>query len=132
MKLQLFGTALLLAVSPLLVQAASIVNVTLKDNAVLVDQSTIHAGPVTFNVSNAGLMPHEFVVLQTDAPQDQLPMNASGSKAKEKGMNKGEIEDIAAGQSASKEYTLAAGHYVLLCNMAGHYMLGMHIGLTVQ
>jgi uncharacterized cupredoxin-like copper-binding protein len=132
MKFQLFGAALLLAASPLLVQAGTIVNVTLKDNAVLVDQGTISAGPVTFNVINAGLLPHEFVVLQTDAAQDQLPMNASGSKVKEKGMNKGEIENIAAGTSASKEYTLAAAHYVLLCNMVGHYMMGMHVGLTVQ
>jgi uncharacterized cupredoxin-like copper-binding protein len=28
--------------------------------------------------------------------------------------------------------SLAPGHYVLICNIAGHYQLGMHTSLTVK
>ena len=131
MNLSTFTAGLLIAVASVTAQAATI-QVTLKDNAIQTDQPGAAAGPVTFVVANAGVMPHEFVVLKTDAPADQLPMNASGSKALEKNINMGEIENIAAGQSSSKDYKLAAGNYVLVCNMPGHYKMGMHTAFTVK
>jgi len=132
MKLYLIGASFLMAVTPLFAHAATTVHVTLTDNAVVIDQASVPAGEIKFVVDNAGVIPHEFVVLKTAAPHDQLPINASGTKVKEKGINQGEIENIEAGKSASKDYTLTAGNYVLVCNLTAHYKMGMHIGLIVN
>ena len=49
------------------------------------------AGKVTFSVQNSGSVPHEFVVLRTDAPAGQLPIKAG--RADEAG-NIGETGDL--------------------------------------
>ena len=43
-----------------------------------------------------------------------------------------EIEDIAVGATPTLTVDLAAGHYVLLCNIETHYAQGMHADLDVQ
>ena len=37
-----------------------------------------------------------------------------------------------AGETASDTFTLEAGEYVLICNIAGHYAGGMFTGFTVE
>jgi len=76
-------------------------------------------------------MEHSFEVLKTDLPQDQLPVDNASAKAKEDG-KVGEIKSIAAGKSASVTVDLTPGKYVFICNVAGHYQLGMHTGFTVE
>ena len=44
----------------------------------------------------------------------------------------GEIPSIPAGKSASVTVELTPGKYVFICNVAGHYGLGMHTGFTVE
>ena len=34
-------------------------------------------------------------------------------------------------ESSKKQTTLAAGHYVMVCNLPGHYLAGMHTSFTV-
>jgi uncharacterized cupredoxin-like copper-binding protein len=46
-------------------------------------------------------------------------------KADEHGLNLGEIEGIAPGKSGRITLTLKRGRYLLICNVAGHYQLGM-------
>ena len=53
------------------------------------------------------------------------------AKAKEDG-KVGEIPSIPAGKSAAVTIDLTAGKYVFICNVAGHYQLGMHTGFTVD
>ena len=44
----------------------------------------------------------------------------------------GEAEDIAPSTSADPlTLTLPAGHYVIICNLPGHYQQGMNVGLKV-
>ena len=54
--------------------AATTVQVTLHDNSVTADPSSVPAGDVQFVVSNAGTHNHEFVVIKTDLAPDALPV----------------------------------------------------------
>ncbi|MEO8272538.1 MAG: sulfocyanin-like copper-binding protein [Chloroflexota bacterium] len=91
-------------------------------------------GPVTFHITNSGTLLHEFVVLKTESMGDQLPIASGGGEIDEEAAGitvVDEVEDIAAGASADLDVTLEAGHYVVICNVAGHYQLGMHTDFTV-
>ncbi len=93
------------------------------------DTTTAPAGKVTFTVDNAGTMAHELVVLKTDTPAKSLPVK--NGLAVETG-NIGETGDMAAGTSKSFTVTMEKGHYVLLCNLPGHYQGGMYKDFTVS
>ena len=43
-----------------------------------------------------------------------------------------EVEDVKAGTTKQLTVDLTPGRYVLLCNLPGHYKLGMETGLTVS
>ena len=106
-----------------------VVGVTLKEFALTPTVTIAHAGPVTFAARNLGRTKHELVVVRTDRPPAALPI-ASG-QASEAGKI-GEIEQFAPGGVEAASFRLAPGRYVLLCNVPGHYRLGMRVGLTVQ
>ena len=55
----------------------------------------------------------------------------SGGRASEKGAVGG-VEDIAGGRSKKLSLNLSKGHYVLICNLPGHYAAGMRADLTVK
>ena len=57
--------------------------------------------------------------------------SVSGNKASEKG-SVSEVEDIAGGKSKKLTANLKAGHYVLICNLPGHYKGGMRSDFTVK
>jgi uncharacterized cupredoxin-like copper-binding protein len=90
--------------------------------------SSAPAGKVTFTVSNSGTVIHEFVVLKTKAKFNKLPVTKNRiSEAK----SVGEIGNIGKGKTKSKTFKLKAGKYVLVCNIAKHYQLGMRAPFTV-
>lgn len=91
--------------------------------------TNIPAGKVTFDVVNKGTMVHELVVLKTTTPGKDLKV--TNGTADETG-NIGETGDMAAGSSKKLTVTLAPGHYVVLCNLAGHYQGGMWKDITVS
>jgi len=90
--------------------------------------ATVKAGKVTFDAKNVGQVPHELVVIKTDKPAGDL---GTGSEVSEKG-SVGEIGDLTPGKSGSKTLDLKPGKYVLICNLPGHYMQGMHTAFTVN
>jgi uncharacterized cupredoxin-like copper-binding protein len=103
----------------------------LADSKITVNVPGVKAGKVKIGVRNVGTMEHSFEVLKTDLAPDKLPVDGASAKAKEDG-KVGEIKSIPAGKSAAVTIDLAPGKYVFLCNIAGHYQLGMHTGLTVE
>jgi uncharacterized cupredoxin-like copper-binding protein len=111
------------------------VGVAEKDFEISLDSSSAPAGEVKFTVANAGPSVHEFVVFKTDLPEDQLPTDSKGD-VDESGAGVthiDEIEDIAAGSTDSTlKVDLESGSYVLICNLPGHYGLGMHASFTVE
>jgi uncharacterized cupredoxin-like copper-binding protein len=89
---------------------------------------TRKGGKVTFDVENAGKIPHEFVVIKTNKKADAL---LKGDEADETG-NVGEIENIDPGGSKRLRLKLAPGHYALICNLPGHYMPGGKPGMLAD
>jgi len=103
----------------------------LADNKITVNVQSVKAGTIKIGVRNLGTMEHSFEVLKTDLPQDKLPVDGASAKAKEDG-KVGAIPSIPAGKSAALTVDLTPGKYVFICNIAGHYQLGMHTGFTVD
>ena len=110
---------------------ASAINAELVDWKINLDNATGKAGSITFSVSNKGANTHEFVVVQTDLAADKLPV--TGNLVDEAAFTPvDEIEDIEPNATPTLTVTLAAGHYVILCNIEEHYGKGMHADLTVK
>jgi uncharacterized cupredoxin-like copper-binding protein len=103
--------------------------VTLREFKVSPSPKSVTHGKVTFSVKNAGKMEHELFVIKTSKSASKLPL--SGSGASDKGAV-GEVEDIASGKSKKLTLNLKPGHYVLICNMPGHYKGGMRSDFTVK
>lgn len=120
---------------------ATMIDVTLQEFAVIPSADAAPAGDVTFKITNDGPEDiHEFVILQTDLGASALPTDADGA-VDEAGAGIvviDEVEDLALGASADLTVNLAAGNYVLLCNIfdetenEAHYKLGMRIDFTVN
>jgi uncharacterized cupredoxin-like copper-binding protein len=102
--------------------------VTLSEFNVAPKPAQVAHGAVSFNVSNAGNVEHEFVVVKTSKPASDL---LKGGRADETG-NVGEIGSVKPGQTKTLKLKLAAGHYALLCNLPGHYAAGQYADLNVQ
>ena len=116
------------AAAPAAGPSSSTIAVALTEMKVTPTPQTAPAGQVTFNVKNAGSLPHEMVVIKTNKPADQL---GTGSRVPETG-SVGETGDVAAGKSKTLKLKLAAGHYALICNIPGHYSAGMHADFNVK
>jgi uncharacterized cupredoxin-like copper-binding protein len=121
--------------------AGGTVNVTLQEWSVTPDKTEISAGSVTFEVSNTGPDDiHEFVVIKTDLAAGDLPVDSTGMVDEAGGGMEveGEIEDIAVDGSETLTLDLAAGSYVLICNIyddtekEAHYQEGMRAAFTVN
>ncbi|MEX2375173.1 MAG: plastocyanin/azurin family copper-binding protein [Dehalococcoidia bacterium] len=111
--------------------AESTVAATLNEWDIVVDVVTVPAGEVTFDVENAGAIPHELVVVRTDLAEDGLPV-ADGRVVESEIDIVGEVEEFAAGTTESGTFSLEAGSYVLICNIPAHYTQGMHTPFTVE
>ena len=110
---------------------ATTVDVGLVEFAVNPAQDTVDAGTLTFNVSNDGTEVHTFRVIKTDLAPDALPTAASR-------VDEGQVDVVAsipefnAGETEDVNVDLDAGSYVLICNVPGHYDLGMRAAFTVE
>ena len=106
-------------------------------------QSTVKAGNVTFKVINVGTIEHELIVLQTNTAFDKLPVDNAGDppapvttgadKVSEK-TNIGETGNPNLKTGDARIFVIKnmkPGKYVLVCNLARHYGLGMTTPLTV-
>jgi len=106
------------------------VAVTLSEYKIKPAVPRVAAGPVTFLVTNAGKIKHQFTIIRTDKPaaaalskhnpDDDIP----GAR--------GEISALAPG--ATKRLVvkdLKPGHYALVCALPGHYQAGMYADFTV-
>lgn len=111
---------------------ASTIATELTEWEIKLDSSTGKAGSLTFNVSNKGEKEHEFVVVKTDLKADKLPVTGDDEVDESAFEPVDEIEDIKAGATPSLTVDLKPGHYVLLCNLTGHYAKGMHADFDVK
>lgn len=93
------------------------------------DTTSVSAGSVTFKLSNKGTIQHEMVVLKTDEPINGLTVGADNKVSEDASV--GEVGEINAGASGTVTLDLKPGKYVLVCNIALHYGLGMRTAFTV-
>ncbi len=119
---------------------AGTIAVTLQEWAVVPASTSTAAGDVSFQITNTGPEDvHEFVVLKTDLDPGALPTDANGAVTESgEGIEViGEVEDVPVGETKELSVTLAAGKYVLLCNIydetekEAHYKLGMRTPFDV-
>ena len=111
----------------------TLVSVREQDFSIDVSPRTIPAGKVVFQAANRGPDAHELIVVRAQA--QALPLRSDGMTVNEEELRRatvGALEPGAAGSVRDLEVRLSPGRYVLLCNMAGHYMGGMHAVLTVR
>lgn len=91
------------------------------------------AGEVTFEVTNSGEKDHEFVVVQTDLAIGDLPFDEAEDEVIEDELTVvDEIENLTPGETKSLTVTLEPGNYALICNLEGHYRMGMRSAFTVN
>ncbi len=97
---------------------------------------TANAGEITFKVRNEGSGSHNLVIIRTDLVADALPFtNVNNSFVDEEaaGEKIGEIEEFRGGGAVEVgSFTLTPGRYGLICNLFGHYQIGMFAELTVE
>ena len=103
----------------------------LTDFKIASDHATVPPGRTVFAIRNHASMAHEVKVIKTDLDADKLPIDGAAAKAKEDG-KVGELLNISAGGSRKLVLDLVPGRYLLICNIAGHYQLGMRVSLEVK
>ena len=91
------------------------------------------AGQVTFTVHNDGGFPHDLLVIRTEQPPAELPIDQQRAAIDEAQVQvvgtTGVLDD---GQSATLLVGMAPGRYVLVCNVPTHYQSGMRTSFVVQ
>jgi uncharacterized cupredoxin-like copper-binding protein len=108
----------------------SVVNIQERDFHIGAPQH-VRAGSVTLRVHNSGPDRHELIVVHSDRA---LPIRPDGLTVNEEAVQHDEpglLEPAGAGAVRDLTVNLAPGRYVLFCNMAGHYLGGMHTTLVV-
>lgn len=108
---------------------------------VLASRSSVAAGTVSLRVTNTGALSHELVVLPR-APGQQpgsRPVDPDGTVSETGSLGEGSAtcgaghgDGIAPGAVGWLTVTLRPGRYELVCNLPGHYAMGMHTGLEVR
>jgi uncharacterized cupredoxin-like copper-binding protein len=109
------------------------IDVSLVEFAVEPSTETASAGSFTFNVSSDGAIFHNLRVIATDLDADGLPTDDDTFSVDEDELDVvASGEDLNPGEEETLTVELAAGSYVLICNIPTHYEAGMTIALTVE
>jgi uncharacterized cupredoxin-like copper-binding protein len=119
------------------------ITIILKDFSIDPHTNRAKAGRLTLEAVNEGRSLHELVILKTDLNPAALPRKEANPL---QGMGTqylvdeddpriqaiDEIEEFPSDTSQKKTVTLDPGHYVLFCNIPGHYDKGMHASLHIE
>jgi uncharacterized cupredoxin-like copper-binding protein len=102
--------------------------------------SAVPAGTVSFRVHNTGSLTHELVILPLPpAGSGTRPLRADGTVSERGSLGEasascaaGAGQGIAPGASGWVTLRLPPGRYELVCNLPGHYAMGMYTELDVR
>lgn len=109
------------------------VDVRLIEFAVEPSVDSVPAGAVTFNASSEGVIFHNFKVIATDLAPDALPVDDALFAVDEEQVDiVANTADLNPGEQETLTVELAAGSYVLICNVPTHYGAGMTVAFTVE
>jgi uncharacterized cupredoxin-like copper-binding protein len=113
--------------------SGSVVHVSLHDFKIDTSNSSSSTGDVVFQVENEAPVTHEFVVVRSDLPPDQLPIGPDGLSVDEDELRPvGEVGEVETATTEILAIHLDPGRYVFFCNLEGHYLGGMHGSLEVS
>ena len=93
----------------------------------------VRAGEFRLQVTNEGPDTHELLVVRLD--KARLPLRPDGLTVDEAALASSTavtLEGAERGERREAPVHLAPGRYVLFCNMAGHYLGGMHTVVSVR
>jgi uncharacterized cupredoxin-like copper-binding protein len=109
------------------------VAVTLRLGGLDVSPASLPSGRITFRVDNADSVEvHELVVARSDLAAAELPLDSLGEEVDESALEVvDEVEDVAPAAAGELTVDLQPGHYVLLCNLPGHYGASMFADFEV-
>jgi uncharacterized cupredoxin-like copper-binding protein len=113
----------------------TVVRATLSDFRIRASAASVPAGVVTLVVRDPGPSTHEFNLVRTDVPAGGFPLQSDGLSVNEDAPALhlvGSIESLDINDQATLRLRLAPGHYVMYCNLEGHYLGGMHASLDVR
>jgi uncharacterized cupredoxin-like copper-binding protein len=116
-------------------KGSRVVHVDEHDFGIHVSATTLTAGNYVFVDHNHGPSSHELVMWKTDLGATQLPRGADGRVNEDSpkldsvldsgsSLNPGEVRLLTT--------SLDPGHYVMVCNLPGHYNAGMRVDITVK
>jgi uncharacterized cupredoxin-like copper-binding protein len=93
----------------------------------------IAAGEVSLRVHNVGPDTHELLLVRLR--NGKLPLRRDGMTVNEEALeplHPVTVEGMERGKTREVRAHLQPGRYVLFCNMAGHYLSGMHAQVIVR
>jgi hypothetical protein len=109
----------------------ALVRITEKDFRLEVEPHRIPAGEVELVVRNQGPDTHEVIMVRSGGSQP--PLRRDGLTVDEEALHEvGAVEGLHPQGAQRVRLHLAPGRYELFCNMAGHFMAGMHAQLVVD
>jgi uncharacterized cupredoxin-like copper-binding protein len=109
----------------------SVVRVVEKDFRIVVRPKRVAAGDVELVLRNDGPDTHELILVR--GRRSHLPLRLDGLTVDEDALpESGEVEGAGPGSVSRLRLHLRPGRYQLFCNMAGHFLAGMHAELVVD
>jgi hypothetical protein len=109
----------------------AVVRITERDFRLVVEPRRIPAGDVEVVVKNQGPDTHEMILVRSAGSPP--PLRRDGLTVDEEALKEvGAVEALDPHHTERVRLHLAPGRYELFCNMAGHFMAGMHGQLVVD
>jgi uncharacterized cupredoxin-like copper-binding protein len=105
-----------------------------KEWSISLSGASTAAGEVAFGLTNAGNIPHEFIVVRSELSGEglQAQVDAATSRLDETTLDAiGEQPEFSPGETKTLTLSLEPGRYVVLCNIAGHFSSGMYADLEI-
>lgn len=101
---------------------------------ITVDSNDIKAGEVTFvAVNDSKEFVHEMLIVPLRSVYSPLPYNATDERVDEDATGSlGEVSELDPGATGALRITVKPGTYMLLCNVPGHYAMGMWTTIVVK
>jgi uncharacterized cupredoxin-like copper-binding protein len=112
------------------------VNVVETDFHIAMSQTVLPANThITFVVHNNGGVPHELIIVKAPSSGSNLPLKPDADVNEKTSGLTSELDSgssLAPGETRTLTADMPAGHYIAVCNLPGHYKLGMRVDLLVN
>jgi uncharacterized cupredoxin-like copper-binding protein len=109
----------------------ALVRVTERDFHISLAPDHVPAGSIRLVLRNEGPDTHELILVRAHSGLPLRPDGLTVDEERLSALTVGSLDGTGPGHERSMQLHLARGRYELFCNMAGHFMAGMHTELVV-